>query len=290
MLASVKALLSGIVDYAGLFPPAKLSLPEAIANYAQYHQEPNNWMLGRFILPIAKLSDFQGLITKITLPKWNLSLILSQDWQRDLEQVEFLKNPALAVNSLEFPVLEVKEIYSVLKALPEGIETFFEIPLHEDRKPYLQVLSDRGVCAKIRTGGMNEAAFPNPLHLSECLLALGKAQLAFKATAGLHHPLPGWHQISHEVNSPITQMHGFLNLAILAALIYHRKIIFSEVVEVLQTSNFQFNEDGINWSNCQLSITELEVSRDRFFRSFGSCSFREPVEDLKELQLINRPS
>src|SRR5262245_12202115 len=57
MSASLRALLSGIVDYAGLFPPAKLPLDQSIRNYARYRQDPDAWMLGRFICPAARLAE-----------------------------------------------------------------------------------------------------------------------------------------------------------------------------------------------------------------------------------------
>ncbi|MEP0848461.1 MAG: hypothetical protein HRF50_16765 [Phycisphaerae bacterium] len=55
MHASVRALLTEIIDYAGLFPPAKLELDPAIRNYARYRMQPESWMLGRFICPTARL-------------------------------------------------------------------------------------------------------------------------------------------------------------------------------------------------------------------------------------------
>jgi hypothetical protein len=57
MSPSLRALLTGIIDYAGLFPPAQLPLNQAIRNYARYRHEPENWMLGRFICPAARLGE-----------------------------------------------------------------------------------------------------------------------------------------------------------------------------------------------------------------------------------------
>src|SRR5271155_5584079 len=59
MNASLRALLTGIVDYAGLFPPAKLPLDQAIRNYARYRTDPESWMLGRFICPASRLGELQ---------------------------------------------------------------------------------------------------------------------------------------------------------------------------------------------------------------------------------------
>jgi len=68
MFASVRAFFAEIIDYAGLFPPAQLPLPEAMANYVRYRQGPNSWMLGRFIIPAERLPEllsFQADITAI---------------------------------------------------------------------------------------------------------------------------------------------------------------------------------------------------------------------------------
>lgn len=57
MTDSLQQFMSGIIDYAGLFPPAKLPLDEAIRNYAKYRQGHDNWMLSRFIIPASKLNE-----------------------------------------------------------------------------------------------------------------------------------------------------------------------------------------------------------------------------------------
>src|SRR5690242_4950736 len=57
MLASVRALLANVIDYAGLFPPARLSMDEAIRSYAHCRQGPDRWMLGRFVCPAARLAE-----------------------------------------------------------------------------------------------------------------------------------------------------------------------------------------------------------------------------------------
>jgi hypothetical protein len=62
MHASLRALFAGIIDYAGLFPPARLPLDQAIRNYARYRQERGAWMLGRFVCPAARLQELAPFI------------------------------------------------------------------------------------------------------------------------------------------------------------------------------------------------------------------------------------
>jgi hypothetical protein len=76
MYASVRALLSGIVDYAGLFPPAKLPMDEAVRNYLRYRTEPESWMLGRFICPAARLGELAAFAEDIAKLPAPLSLSL----------------------------------------------------------------------------------------------------------------------------------------------------------------------------------------------------------------------
>ncbi len=65
MPASLRALLEGVIDYAGLFPPARLPLDEAVRNYLRYRREPESWMLARFVCPAARLTELGNLLREI---------------------------------------------------------------------------------------------------------------------------------------------------------------------------------------------------------------------------------
>jgi hypothetical protein len=56
---SMRALLSRLIDYAGLFPPAKLDMATTISNYARYREGDDAWMLGRLIVPASRLDEFE---------------------------------------------------------------------------------------------------------------------------------------------------------------------------------------------------------------------------------------
>src|SRR4051794_23711208 len=61
MTDSLRALLSGAIDYAGLFPPAQLPLTQAYYNHVEYLWSPESWLLGRFVCPAARLPELAAL-------------------------------------------------------------------------------------------------------------------------------------------------------------------------------------------------------------------------------------
>jgi hypothetical protein len=296
MLPSVQALLASIVDYAGQFPPAKLVLHQAMANYVYYQLTSYSWMLNRFVLPVYQREEFEALLPTLHLNQWELSLIFSRNWESEIEAVQsalrltrgqsrYRKNQII-VTALEFPPLPPIEIEKVIPYVADGVEAFFEIPLNVDIELYLKVLKHTGATAKIRAGGVTPDAFPSFSQLYHYILSFANAQVPFKVTAGLHHLLPGNYCLTYQPDSPSTLMHGFLNVTVLAALVYWQKVTPQEALELLQestTKNFQFTADSISWRNHRLNIAEIEQTRQRFFRCFGSCSFQEPVDNLKML-------
>jgi len=56
--ASLRVLLDGMIDYAGLFPPASLDMMTCVTKYSRYLNGPWRWALGRFVLPVARLDEF----------------------------------------------------------------------------------------------------------------------------------------------------------------------------------------------------------------------------------------
>ena len=297
MVRSLKQLLTGLVDYAGLFPPAQLSLKEAMVEYDLVQSSPYYWLGDRFVLPAARLEEFAAqLATFPSHQPWQLSVILSQDWKSELEQLHRAEskwasqsNPQLLITTLEVAPLEASEIHAVGSHLPPGKEAFFEIPFQADLAPYLEALQQIGAAAKLRTGGITSSVFPDAAQLSQRVLSLAQARIPFKATAGLHHPLPGNYRLTYEPDSAMGTMHGFLSVTILAALAYQQALLLEEAIALLTETSitaFQFSETGLAWRDRSLSLEDIQVARQQFFRSLGSCSLQEPITDLKNLHLL----
>jgi hypothetical protein len=137
-------------------------------------------------------------------------------------------------------------------------------------------LARRGLRAKIRTGGVTADAFPPVDFIARFIRTCHDDGVIFKATAGLHHPLRCVKPLTYEANAPTGTMHGFVNVFMAAAIV-------DRAEEVLATSEFSFDDDGANWRDVRVTTEEIATMRRTLAASFGSCSFEEPVADLKEL-------
>jgi len=258
MTEALRALLTGSIDYAGLFPPAGLEMAEAARNYEAYRSGPHSWALGRFILPSARLNEVD--------PNWSYVV---------------LGMPPRAVQVCELKVESVAEAAPIAAMLPEGVTAYFELPIDADPAP---LAGGRGR-AKVRTGGLTPEAFPAPGDLVRFLYRCAKARVPFKATAGLHHPIRSMQRCTYEPDSPVALMHGFVNVLLTAALLWNGGKAGDAIATLEEESpgEFHFDDRSVAWHGHRLSVDQLREAREKFAMSFGSCSFEEPTGDLQRL-------
>src|SRR5437667_6653924 len=219
VMTSVRTLLAGAVDYAGLFPPAGLSMSEAVINYAMYRNSNYCWMLGRFVLSVAHLADFvenaADFISHDSQNAWRLSVLSGEDIIDTIRKVnEFNSSygPGMTIDSLEVKANSTSKIENTIGVLPAGITAYFELGLNENFPELVAQLALNGQRAKIRTGGITPDAIPRTKEVIRFVRTCLAANVPFKATAGLHHPVRCFRALTYENNSPMGTMHGFLNL------------------------------------------------------------------------------
>lgn len=283
-------LFSGIIDYAGLFPPAKLPMATAVEEYARELRSDCSWMLSRFILPVARLDEFAEAARDLWQDgePWRLS-ILSADPETDRPTIDGFNREfsgRASIDAAEHRPETPEAVASASHAF-EGLEVYFELPYQEDLAPWLAAVAAGGGHAKIRTGGVTTDAFPSSTDLARFLLATHRAGVPFKATAGLHHPLRGEYPLTYEADSELGTMHGFLNLFLAAAWVTSGQLDTEEdivaLLEERSPAEIRATGNGWAWRSLELTPQDAEASRKRFARSYGSCSFAEPVADLQGL-------
>ena len=318
MTSPIKGLMTGLIDYAELFPPAGLGMREAVRRYAEYRQGGHAQALGRFIVPAGRLDELKDSVLSLAAmapkPAWPLSIIVGDEMAGDIADVARLEMDGASggevgwarIESLEHRVSRPEQISERLALVrdrlrePESVEVYFEVPLEPDPEPFIAAIASSGggpargaaeitrrsCLAKIRTGGVTSEAFPHPEAILRFLICSRDAGVSFKATAGLHHPLAGLYPMTYEADSELGTMTGFLNLFLSAAAVHARIGKEEEWLALLTEASpdaFTFADSFIRWRNLALSAADIVAARQDFARSYGSCSFEEPIEGLRAL-------
>ena len=292
----MRALLEGVVDYAGLFPPAGLGMPEAVRNYAEYRRGAARWMLGRFIVPVRRLDELAEA-AEPHLPRrplddaWPLSALAGDDFAADVRTIgEFncrhaaADAPAIVVDAVELRASNIGQIDVAARAMPEWLTGFVEVPLEPDPAPLIDAIGRAGLRAKARTGGVTPEAIPDSALLARFLAECVRRRVPFKATAGLHHPVRAEHPLTYDAGAPRAVMHGYLNVFVAAALLEAggSEGDAQRVLDETDPAAFRFDGPSVSWRAHRFEVSRIASSR-QLARSFGSCSFTEPVEDLAAL-------
>jgi hypothetical protein len=290
---SLRILLAGLVDYAGLFPPAALSMAEVAANYASYRRSPDAWALGRLVMPVARLGELSEVMASglvVGRAPWRISALVGDDVTHDAKRIaqwNASTNDALVVDAVELRVSSATAIAALAQEFRD-VTVYVEFPLAHDPASYLDAIALAGVRAKMRTGGVTADAFPAAAQIVRFLRGCAERDVPFKATAGLHHPLRANHRLTYAADAPTGEMFGFLNVFLAAA--FARKGVpedqLTHLVNEHDPSSLRFADHSIRWRDEEIDIQHLADIRTSFAIAFGSCSFREPIDDLHLLGLL----
>ena len=293
---SVRALLMGAIDYAGLFPPSAVSMPEAILNYATYRNSNYNWMLGRFVVTSARLGEFieaaRDFISRDGGDAWRLSVVVGGGVTEALNQIKEFNSaygPGVICDVVEIRADDMGTIENTVASLPSYATAYFELSLGDSLPDMVANLALHGQRAKIRTGGVTADAFPAARDIVRFVRTCLAANVPFKATAGLHHPIRCFRPLTYEADSIKGTMHGFLNLFLMTGFARegYRPTLLEDVMEEEFDEVFQFEDKAVTWrEDHTLNVWQIEALRQKGIQSFGSCSFDEPVADLQKLGVL----
>jgi hypothetical protein len=307
MHASARAFLSQIIDYAGLFPPAKLPLDESIRNYVDAgSNSPHRWMLRNFVCPTVQLSALAGA-TSSPVAVAALGAAVTQvnafapQLEADMRLVEDYRaaQPNAKVPSYEVALpagLTASELGDAIERFVQALKShrlrgFLEIPMspswEADVSNLCQAIdawrtgmklqrTDKWLGLKLRCGGLTPEAFPSDAQVAHFIERCRETNVRWKATAGLHHPRRHWDE------SLKVWHHGFLNV-FLAGVLARTQMSWPNLAEILadrQLSDLRFERNRLVWKFWECDVDEITEARSEFATSFGSCSFDEPTADL----------
>ena len=239
-------MLERLIDHAALFPPASMSLEDALAEDRRARESPYAEVIGRFVVPSDRLPDLPD-------DRPALSVVLRDD---DTDLLRVTAGVEAVETRLHGPRPRPDELiasYRKIEAL--GVETYFELVLDDDWRDSVPAtigaIAALGARVKLRCGG---EVTPTVEQVGLVIASCREAGVPFKCTAGLHHAVRRGEE------------HGFLN--ILAATAAPPGAIEAVLAE----------EDAAD--------LDVDGADRALFVGFGSCSWREPVDDLVELGLL----
>lgn len=288
-------LLDGMVDYAGLFPPAKLELEAALAEFVGL-KDDRSWMVDLFVCPSNKLQDLDALCRRKGIEGFGVSVIgnpleepdkTMASLERDIQRMEGCVNLEFGAYEVKVSAHEDGPIHRALKAIDRAglgelvddvyVEFAWNSHLEDSLHDLAAVNPNFG--AKARTGGVTADLFPSVADVAHFIHTAVSIEIPFKMTAGLHDPL------RHLDADLGVHRHGFLNICLASAFALAGDIPTSEIERILMIEDgklIKLTDDRIAVGANELSDQDIELFQD-WFGGFGSCSVDEPVDGLKKL-------
>ena len=298
-MSSLRAFFAGIIDYAGLFPPARLDMSSAVHAYASHRAGDYADLLGRFVIPESRLAEFSAVASAL-LPRqgdpWLLSVIAGDHIEHTRAAIDRFNAAHDAASSaghamcdtVELAVSSHDDIRNAIAAFEEDTALFLEISPGDEPGYLIAAIADTPASAKLRTGGVVATAIPSPDHVLRFIGLCVDNGVPFKATAGLHHAIRGQYPLTYEQDSPSATMFGYLNIFFAAAFCAagSSPSAVRGALEETDPSQFRFDDSGVWWRDHVVIREQLNVVRQAVATSFGSCSFSEPVAEARKLNLF----
>ncbi len=300
MVASLERLLTGIIDYAGLFPPAKLPMEEHFSHYLTYRGGAERWLVNRLICPASQLGSLADQIEAsrdphpIAVSVVGTGASSHKEWERSLATDAEQMNAFIArvgsrgsIEAFEAKIPHNNEIYACLNELQNlnEAEVYVELGWDDAQEEAIAAVAEsEWGRAKGRTGGIQPTAFPSSRQVAKFLQACAQLDVPFKLTAGLHHPF------RHENTKLGVKEHGFLNVLTALALHLEHDLNTREMATILEDENpaaFRFDATGLAWGESHAGLETLAETRELFL-GYGSCSVEEPLEDLTRLGYLEK--
>lgn len=290
-----RAILERAIDYAGLFPPAGLDLSAAIANHLRYAAGSDAWALGRFVVPrkmLSAIDDLPGV--RDPGPAFELSVLVGsgEELEGDLDAVARYNSDhpgGPRITAVEGRAVSEADIDGLIGCAGrrDGPDTFVEVAPDAGATALVGAMARAGggtMMAKLRTGGVTDEAFPTPREVVAFMRACHDAGVRFKATAGLHHACAGTYPLTYHAGSDRARMYGYLNL-MAGAMMVRRDETDDRVIQMLGCTApaVTIDDSGFVFDGVSFATREVMAMRAELLNSFGSCSFREPIDELAVL-------
>lgn len=312
---TLATLLHHCLDFAGVFPPASLPVPEALRVFSTERHADSAGLLARFVCPISRLEDLVAAhVVQPAVPALVVSVLprggrtpgeFLASLEADLTIIQRVRasHPEhLRIDTVELRVPAEVDSPATLRRLLAAVDAL--VVRHEDAAK--QVFLEMAPCPalphliaaiaehvangqrpttpafgyKLRTGGSGSASAPSAAAVAEAISAAATHGLPMKCTGGLHRPLCS---LADEQGAPA---HGFVNLLIASALAEHVEGAPADLAAILgetEAEAFTFTATAIHWRGLEVPAAAVTRARRKLLVAFGSCFADTPRRELQKL-------
>ena len=272
-----------LIDDAAMFPPGSASPAEAVARHVEYRTGSVAGLVGPLVVPDTALAAVDRVVGGSGAGPLEVSVVVSTGAggvaslaDRRLEDLSVVAVEC-ALRDLDDLAGNAGRVAQATAGLDDAVRVFVELPYGPGWERAVEVVEAAGLLGKIRTGGTEPEAYPSAGRLAQQLSVLVEADLAFKATAGLHR---AWRNVGHNAAGAPLEQHGVLNLMVAV----HALVQGADTVEVETVLE---DEYGDRLAELVGSWTDDDAARvRRRFVAFGCCGVLDPIEDLVTLGLL----
>jgi hypothetical protein len=248
--------LNGLFDDAGLFPPARRPMADALAVHARVRHGPHGHLVGPFLCPVGRLEEMDACAASGVPAPQRVGLVVYPGDESAADRA--VHRPEVV--QVEAPV-EVP-----LPAAAFQRVCFLELPPRADPTAAVDQATARGAGVKVRCGGPTPDVVPSAGWLAGVLHRTAGIGSRMKATAGLHQPF------SREEAGHIR--YGFINL-LAAAGAAVQGAETGELAALLAAPP----EERV------LLVARVDRRARDLLAAIGTCSLDEPLDALADLGL-----
>lgn len=286
----MRTLLTRLIDDAGVFPPARLPMPKALAAHRDELGGPDAWMIGRFLSPASRLEEF-SLAAGRSRPELGVVIdtlgadpAIGDVANACVVAAKYEPTSVEMLTSAEEPLMaSVGVVLDGFAELPDRTPAYVELPRGDAVAEWPRAIGaigaaragGRAVGAKIRCAGVDQRHVPTDQELARFIVACRDGLAPFKATAGLHQAIRAQHDDGID-------RHGVLNLLLACATALRDGSSEAAVAAVLAERDAAVVVDGV----CGITPEEAARVRAELLVGFGCCSPAEPIAQIRALGLL----
>ncbi|MDV6304782.1 hypothetical protein R3P93_19645 [Rhodococcus cerastii] len=257
----IPPLFRRLCDDAAVFPPGNAPLDVAVQQHLEYRASTFADLVGPLVVPMNRVTELDlgaRMEVMLTAPAGPASV------EAGLRAAD--RTAGVTVVAIEVSVPDGTNI-DALRSITQDIEIYVELPRDSRRDAIFDAVDEFGYRATFRTGGTTADLHPNEQELAASIYEAAQREVHFKTTAGVHRAAR-----STNLDNGLEQ-HGFLNV-LLAAQAAHSGARVGELEKILAIRDADV-----------LAGLVAGIEGQRAFASFGTCSIREPLDELVRLGL-----